>query len=263
MPDEMTHSNPAPIYIINLDRAEDRWAQINAQLQALDINNTVSRFGAIDGKAEPHPLFDRYNDTLSRRWKGYSLSYGQLGCFASHYLIWEECCHLGKPIIVLEDDAIIDPDTFGSFLQHASTLPNSYECVRLFQNHSKHHRRYVVDSLGALSLVKYTKGPMSTTGYYLTPDGAKKLLSANSEWFLPVDISMDRFWQNKVECFGIDPPPVSNSPEMESTIGYSRTKNYSGVSTKVFREVFAAEEHIRKFLHNLRFLIRLYRKRAP
>ena len=33
---------------------------------------------------------------------------GELGCFASHYLLWEKCLELNEPIVVIEDDAQLE-----------------------------------------------------------------------------------------------------------------------------------------------------------
>lgn len=34
---------------------------------------------------------------------------GELGCYASHYLMWQKCVEINEPIIILEDDIKISP----------------------------------------------------------------------------------------------------------------------------------------------------------
>ena len=50
-------------------------------------------------------MFQRYNENKRLNAKGYPLTLSQLGCYASHYSMWEKCVELDYPIIVLEDDA--------------------------------------------------------------------------------------------------------------------------------------------------------------
>ena len=65
---------------------------------------------------------------------------------------------------------------------------------------------------------------MSTTGYYLTPAGTKKLLAFTNEWYLAVDIYMDQFWINNVTCYGTIPACLTNDPQFYSEIGYEKKK---------------------------------------
>src|SRR3546814_6455975 len=86
-------------------------------------------FDAIHGARNPdHPLFKKYNDKKRARLRGSgaSLRLSQLGCFASHYLLWEKCVQARKAIIVLEDDAILLPE-FMSFYENAAAFARSEE----------------------------------------------------------------------------------------------------------------------------------------
>ena len=241
------------VYVINLAKAAERWEHICEQLELLGDCVEVRRFDAIDGRKEAHPLFKRYNDAASKRWKGSSLSRGQLGCFASHYLVWQECVKLNEPVIVLEDDAVLIQNLFRELLARLPDLDARYECLRLFRNHSKHHKAWPVDTIGSLQVVKYTKGPMRGTGYYLTPVGAQKFLKASAQWFLPVDMTMDRFWKNNVECYGVRPAMVSNEAALESTIGYEPRRDKRKIPVKVLRELFAIKELVAKHWSNSKF----------
>lgn len=244
------------IYVINLKRATDRWQNINRQMKSL--GSAVTRFEAVDGREGHHPLFNRYDDRLRRRWKGNSLSVGQLGCFASHYLLWQKCMNEQRPFIILEDDAVVEPSLFQGFMDDVRSLDASFECIRLFRNHAKHHRAIDICEMGRLKIVKYTKGPMRGTGYYLTPAGAKKFLDCADTWFLPVDITMDRFWENRVECFGVQPPTVENDPTFESTIGYENKTQARKLRVRILREMFSLREQLFRAFANLRFAVRSF-----
>ncbi|MBU2952423.1 glycosyltransferase family 25 protein [Marinobacter sp. F3R08] len=240
-----------PILVINIESAEERWNNVSRQLKTYWEN--VQRFDAVNGKDFDHFLFENYDAALRKRRKGGELSRGQLGCFASHYLAWEACVRMGRPVIILEDDITLIEPEFSDFYDKARLLDSRFECVRLFANNSKNHNEVPVADAPGIGIVKYTKGPMSAMGYYLTPAGAKKFLSNSKPWFLPVDIYMDRFWKNGVECYGLKTPVVKHEHIFESMIGYERDRPKRPLTLTLKREWFAVFEISRRFLHNLRF----------
>ena len=243
------------ILVINIDSARERWNNISAQLNGRQ--NIVERFQAVDGKRCEHPLFVNYDHILRQRRKGKGLSRGQLGCFASHHLAWEKCIKINSPVIILEDDVTIIEPEFSAFLEIATSLNPRFECIRLFENKAKSHSKVLVEDFGELQIVKYTKGPMSTMGYYLTPSGAEKFIKSSKPWFLPVDMYMDRFWQNGVECFGLMNPVVKHEYLFESMIGYDPDRPKRSIALTIKRELFSVNEITRRFFHNLRFRLGL------
>jgi glycosyl transferase, family 25 len=249
--------NMIKIFVINLKRSQDRWDNIQRQFQKMRLDPI--RFEAIDGKSEQHPLFNLYDSKLSHLCKGRSLTPSQLGCYASHYLIWQECLRLNEPIVVIEDDALVEPELFHAFLSSVGFFPDHYECIRLFKNHSKHHKAIPIQDYENFSIVKYTKGHMRATGYYLTPQGAAKFLKKSACWFMPVDIIMDRFWENQVECYGMMPFCITNDPSFVSTVHMQRRRK--GLVTRLKREIFAAKEGLARFVHNRTFQANLNRNR--
>ncbi len=227
--------------------------------QADTMGLEIRIFKAIDGKRQDHPLFKNYDDNLRMRKKGKSMTPAQIGCFASHYLLWETCAKRSEPVIILEDDVDIFNDTFLKFYQSVRLLNKKYECVRLFDNKSKHHRAVAVERMNGLEIAKFTKGHMGTTGYYLNPNGAKKFIRGAKNWFLPVDIYMDRFWDHHVECYGTIPACLTNDTKFHSTIASDRAKSEKrSLEVKVQREIFSACEQIRRRIHNLKFQTSLF-----
>ena len=82
------------IYIINLERRNDRRERIEAALNELDIEYQI--FNAIDAKKINETyiaslgikILPNYKDPYHDR----SLNYGEISCFLSHYFIWKEVC---------------------------------------------------------------------------------------------------------------------------------------------------------------------------
>ncbi|MFL9776173.1 glycosyltransferase family 25 protein [Vibrio cyclitrophicus] len=242
------------IFVINLESSIERRKNISCQLNELDFSFDI--FNAVDGRDTPtHPLFERYNDKLSQAFRAKTLSAGQLGCYASHYLLWEKCVEINQPIIVIEDDALIFKDEFLNFIQDISDVPEAVECVRLFKNKRRKYDSYEVYKSNSTNIHKFTKGHMSATAYFLRPSGAKKFLQHSHEWYMAVDIYMDRFWQNEVECYGTAVPCLTNDPKFDSDIGYEKRTCTRSLLKKCKREWFNLNEALQRHLHNIKFKI--------
>ncbi|ENM3814249.1 glycosyltransferase family 25 protein [Vibrio cincinnatiensis] len=250
----------ANIYVINLERSIERRNLISEQLKNLELDFYI--FKAIDGKGElPHPLFNKYNEIRSISRRGKVMNLGQLGCYASHYLLWELCINSNENMIIIEDDAIIDGEKFLDFVKHCDTLSEKIECIRIFNNKRKSFNSKPYISLGNLQIHKFNKGHMSTTGYFITPSGAKKLLHHSKEWYLPVDIMMDRFWENKVECFGLVPSCVTNNETLESSIAEKVAQQKKRpFFIKIKREIHHLIEDSLRIIHNLIFWLKIILK---
>ncbi|ENM3991490.1 glycosyltransferase family 25 protein, partial [Vibrio cholerae] len=118
------------IYVISLKNSLDRRASIEQQMTSHGLK--FEFFDAIDGRIDPpHPLFANY-DYTKRLWltSGKMPMRGELGCYASHYLLWQKCVELNAPIVVLEDDVIIN-ENFPQYLSIMKDKTNEYGFLRL------------------------------------------------------------------------------------------------------------------------------------
>jgi len=242
---------PHEIVVISLASALERRDRISKQLGSLGLEFTF--FDAVDG-SKGHELFRHYNSQKRRREESDDMSPGQLGCYASHYIVWEQCFASERPLIVLEDDAFLFSERFVSFVRAAGSLPERLQCVRLFAPLRKTSRplKRVYETCG-IEVFKYRKGHKSTTGYYLTPAGAERLLKHASEWTQPVDLEMDEFWKHGVESYGVHPPCLTNDQSFDSMIGYSRQKAKRKLWVTLYRKTKQMREALARVVHNRRF----------
>ena len=238
-----------PIYVINIPTSIIRRENIIRQFKEMNID--FDFFTAINGKNETnHLLFNRYNEEYTKKHLGRVLTKGQLGCFASHFLLWEICINLNKNIIILEDDALINNDLFHEFYINSMNLDPKFECVRLFKNKKIKYKSKKIASYKKYNLSLFDKGHRSTTGYLLSPSGAKKLINNCTRWSVPVDIYMDQFWVNDIKCYGVEPECLTHNPQLDSDIGYQKEKK--SFPTKIKREAFNFSELIRRTIYNIR-----------
>ncbi len=249
----MTNLQSTPdvkVIVLTLRQSTDRQTRIKRLLD--DANIPFEFFWGVDGRKDDDPSFSMYDESIRLRTKGHPMSPGQLGCFASHYKLWESCVAENRNYIVLEDDALFDKENFLAFIKNLPSLPSHFECLRLFKNKTRNHKEYVIAKVGAFEVIRYTKGPMSTMGYYLTPEAAEKFLISANPIFLPVDIFMDRYWVNDVVCLGINPAFVFIDSEFESTIGYRKRSDRRPLFIRFNRELFTLTERVRRYFYNLR-----------
>ena len=243
------------IIVISLKRATER--RLSIERQFCELNLPFRFFDAIDGK-QGHELFAHYDANKARRIGEIPLTPGHLGCYASHFIVWQHCIDLGKPIVVLEDDAMIFSGPFLNFIAQASDLPQEIECVRLFKNKSRNKKSWQVFEQDGLAIAKFLRGHKSATGYYLTPSAAQKFLKYGERWAEPVDIEMDQFWANGVECYGVLDPCLTHNPEFESAIdsGIDTSQARRGLVRLRWRW-YLLKGKVTRELHNLMFNVKL------
>lgn len=178
---------------------------MSAKLERLQV--PYEFFDAVDGRAQQHPLFSRYNEQLALRHYGFEMAPGELGCYASHFLLWQGCAESGQPILVLEDDIEFAPH-FKQAYEFAVQRIDKYGLLR-FSGHKP--RKYAVcERKDDLDIVRFKRGPHGTSSYAISPAAAKKLIRTAEIWFEPVDVHLDRFWTHGVGSFGILPFPVTH-----------------------------------------------------
>ena len=192
-------------FVINLAGSDERWETTSLRLTELKV--PFDRFEAVDGRVSPHPLFERHDDKLRQKYRGRALSGGELGCFASHFLLWQRCVELNEPIVVMEDDIIIRdsfPEALKVALENISKLPY----LRFSGIHLKRRPYKKIGSLGSFDLIDHIKGPAGTQSYMISPQAAKVFIQHADVWFLAVDDYMDRYWQHNINCYSLMPFPV-------------------------------------------------------
>jgi len=82
------------IYVINLERRPDRKKRMSSTLDELGISYKI--VSAVDGKLLTANDLSNLGIEILPNYKdpyiGRSLTFGEIGCFLSHYHIWEEVC---------------------------------------------------------------------------------------------------------------------------------------------------------------------------
>lgn len=184
-----------PIFVLNLDRAQDRWAAVSGALDALGLG--YERVSAIDrlsaGASALRTEFDR--GSVGR---DYPATLGDICCSLGHQSLWRRIAAMTVgAVIVLEDDAHPAP-AFADFARtDLGALMRAHDIGALKLEHwpgGERSRRYPAGvRLGHLdlgrgaTLYRQAAGFLGTCAYAITPGAAAALLAAYPKLGVPVD----------------------------------------------------------------------------
>ena len=173
----------------------------------------------------------------------------EIAAYASHYSLWQRCAANARPMLILEDDAIL-LDGFPQALALAETHVARRGMIRLAGLVERRYR--VVADLGRWRVVRLLRGPMGTQAYCLSSDAARALVRGAAHWVEPVDLYVDRFWTHGVLPHAILPYPVIHPDESEvpSTMDAARFAKRKGWS-KLRREWRRVRDNAARGVFNL------------
>ncbi|XP_063686182.1 procollagen galactosyltransferase 2-like [Bolinopsis microptera] len=182
----LQNKRPAPsklgfdeVYMINLERRPERRKRMLALFDMMGIDARV--FNAVDGKKlDDEKLkemkvkqLDGYQDPYLMR----PLKLGEIGCFLSHYYIWEEVVAKNyKQVVVLEDDVRFKPNfksNLAAMMREVDDLGLDWDLIYLARKILYHSKEKWVPLSSRLVLPDYSYW---TAGYLVSQSGAKKLL---------------------------------------------------------------------------------------
>ncbi len=201
------------VVVINLRRSRERRAAVGAALNGLGV------------PFELHPAVDAANGELQQyeprirldRRRGIAVAPGSLGCFASNWLLWQECARGTEPMLILQDDIALDARFPTAVAKAGASVLAGSLMIRLYGNYP--WRTVPVADLGdGFTLVRYLKGPKGAQAQMISPEGARRLLRFADVWSEPVDFFMDRYWVHGVPPLAITPFAVDHLP-VPSDIG--------------------------------------------
>ena len=199
-----------PIYVISLARETARREDIKQRLTALGANYEI--VDAVDGKTiAPKEYMHRLRPLHSKIAYNGELTKGEIGCFLSHYNLWQKIANQTDDCaLILEDDAVWDND-FAEVIAKVANCEWHWEIV-LFSAGKSRPADYVLSDFGnGRKLVRYKRRPATTAAYLLRPSGAKKLLSHCQNIRASVDTMYTEFWKHGAAFYHLDPAPARQS----------------------------------------------------
>lgn len=228
------------------------------QLERLGLDYEF--FDAIDASRRQLVGISRYDETRALSVLGHALQPGEVGCFASHYLLWKRCSESGEPMIIMEDDVELEPQ-FAKLPALIGDLLRRCGFIRL-AGLAPRDSQPVADLSSSYRLVRFLKGPRGTQCYALHPQGARALLQHAQVWIDAVDVYVDAFWLHGVASYAVLPFRVHHAQpdEVASLIGDTRWSRSRTMPERLRRNLTHMAWSWRRQFFNFRYWLRAQRQ---
>ncbi len=255
-------------YLINLDRSTDRLSFMQQQIQYLqkrvidgDIN--LIRVPAIDAfrlsNTEIAAHYDRQHYSFNARFfpnvlPPGGLTKGEIACFYSHRVCWQQIVNSGKQYAaVLEDDIIFSRDA-DVFLSDTSWIPQNADIIKL----EVLTKKIITDIsprlvMNGKAITRFYSSNLGTAAYIISKEAAAKLLKMTDRFYVPIDHVMfgSLFpYFSQLICYQVVPAICIQDSEFhgdncvfKSTIDnrkeafFHRIRNKMGLGIKIKREL--------------------------
>jgi glycosyl transferase, family 25 len=249
-----------PRFVINLAHDIERRTHMQAVLAELGM--TAEFVPGVYGKdLTPTVREAVYDRAKSMRIYGVEMMNTEIGCYLSHYRLYERMAREQIPVaLIMEDDLAATPN----FPAVASELANDpalvWEVVRfesqrgrVLEPKRRSDEGVRVRDVGAGGLYRLRTHVLGLGAYLIRLEGAMKMLSYGRRIFMPIDQTMDRFWENGITPYVVRPFPVRQRDDMEDRTGdrsKARRQAY-GWDVKTMRRLTRLSDSFAKRLYLL------------
>jgi glycosyl transferase family 25 len=151
----------------------------------------------------------RYSPENAARYFGRPLTPGEVGCYTSHFKLWEEFLRSSDDqMVVMEEDVIADWKALER-LTREDLDRRAIHILRLFSTHPFPFDLCVNRFLSPHAHLVRVRGlVLGTQAYIVTRRGAEALLNACTDVVRPIDWEMSRYWSYRIPNYCIAPYPV-------------------------------------------------------
>lgn len=202
------------IYVINLARSVARRKHMSEKLAEAEA--TVEYLDAVEGSTIDRAMFPMAE----------GLSSGEVGCYLSHVSAWRrlsESRH--RSALILEDDVVVGSE-INDLCNAFSRLPFKADLIRV--SSLKKVTGMQAWPLGPYRLLIADMHPSGSQGYWLSREGAVKLLALIGTPARELDKALDRCWGLNIQAFLLDPPAVYEELGSSSSISTRSTRQRPG-----------------------------------
>lgn len=198
-------NNPMRAYVINLDRAPERWTHIEESFAKTPFG--LRRVPAVDGKAITLPDKDFAGEKF-RRCHGRGINLFEIACYWSHIKALRAFLETDEEhALICEDDIVLEP-SFSAVVTAALLYARDWNVLRL--TGLAEGRPFKVRPLTEGYFLCVHTGRLKGAGAYLVDRKAAKALAAGlMPMWLPYDHAMDREWFFGLHAAAVTPFPVS------------------------------------------------------
>lgn len=218
-------------FIIHLERAKDRQAQVEALIASLPFAGEITT--AIDANTLNQSVIDsHYKAKIHQPYYPFALSHTEIACFLSHRKTWQQIIDQDiEGAFIFEDDITLTKD-FELSLTAALPFMNEDAYIRfpfreretgkILAQHQNHR------------LIEPCPVGLGQVAQYIGRNCAQKLLDATVQFDRPVDTTLQMFWLTHVRPLSVLPGGVS---EVSASLGGSTVQKKPRFLDKLRREI--------------------------
>lgn len=216
----MRATNSFKIYLINLDRAVQRFQFMDAQFQQLGL--AYERMSAVD-RLNLDPSISEYDAKGYRLLHGRKFHDGEIACYLSHVACLREFLKSSNEYaLILEDDCRLPNDLY-AIIQTAISNGGEWDILRLSTVNSGWripYRKFDQNRYFAIALTR-EKG---AGGYMVNRRCAEIFLKELLPIQVPWDIAFDIEYLMGLRSVFVEPPPIDQNSGMETQIQHDATR---------------------------------------
>jgi glycosyl transferase family 25 len=164
----------------------------------------------------------QYDDRVATRRFGRPLSPSEIGCYTSHFKLWEWLANSDyDQAIIFEDDIIVEWPIIEKMMVYRFT-DYGINFLRLYISYPFHWKIVKYKFFSAnFHLIRTVGLALGAQGYLLTKAAAQTLVSNYAVVAAPSDWVLSRYWEHRIPGYSIFPFPVIERGG-PSTIGEER-----------------------------------------
>ena len=212
-------SSLPPIFVISLGREPERRALMAQELTGFDFEF----FEGVDGAAlDVASIADRLDTMWFRIMRRRNLRPGEIGCFLSHYGLWERLVETRTPCaLILEDDARLE-DGFREIVAEVMSIQDEWDVAYLAETKRPQRVVRMMAELDSGRRLIQVRRRMSGRGYLIRLEAAEFLLGYCWRIRSQIDDLYSRWWKNGLRVYAVDPEIVRDA-QLPSSIAAAGT----------------------------------------
>lgn len=196
-------------YVINLDRAKERWEFIKPQVEALQI--PYERVSAVDGNKLSKKFINEIVDEVSyTKFFRMPPEIGTIGCSLSHEKVWKKFLESGNEFaLIFEDDVKFDPIKLRETVKFSVENSGLWDILSFESNHHGYPQKIAKFTSEKFDdteyLVFYMTNVKHAGAYLVGRQTVKKLLEKFYPIKMPLDHYYSRSWEFGLRFCGAEP----------------------------------------------------------
>jgi glycosyl transferase family 25 len=200
-------------YVINLDRAPERWAHMQDAFGGLPFR--LVRVPAVEGNAMTLPI-PEFDERKFRRFHGRGTNVYEIACYLSHIKAMRAFLDSGESHAIICEDDLYPKPGLSPVVEALMNISAHWNMVRLAGLKLGKPLR-ITDLGGGYSLTLPFHRFKGTGASIIDRKAAEALVRGLLPMWLPYDHALDREWVHGIRALSVAPFPISQTEEIFSS----------------------------------------------